>query len=60
MRLADNVRIEPLFACTNIVIPIRNEDRQEAIAFWSSLRTGKGEEVEITIKSKNEIERREG
>lgn len=54
MKLADEVRLELLFANTNIVIPIDNKFRQEAISLWESLNIDKEKDIEIVIKNKKQ------
>lgn len=54
MKLADNVRLELLYSTTNIIIPIDNKCRNEAISLWENLNIDNDKEIEITIKNKRQ------
>lgn len=54
MRLKDNIDLGLFYGHTDITIPIRNEDRQEAINWLKSLDVHADDEIVIELKKKRQ------
>ena len=52
MRLNGHIDLGLFYSRTDITIPIRNEDRQEAIGWFKSIDLKPGDEITIEVKKK--------